>query len=559
MGGHVFISYSRTDRAYVDKLAARLAEVGVPVWYDFKISAGQRFGTEIQRQIDTCAALVVVLSPESVASEWVAQEIAYARYRGRPVLPLMLRQCDLPIELITTHYEDVTGGRFPSPQFLADLGELSRNARAAARPPGPAPLVWRSGGSRRVRTSGGYAVIDVETTDLSPNRGRVIEIAVVRTDPEGRVIDDWSTLLDPEGPVGPTHVHGITAGDVAQAPRFAEVAAPLVERLAGRVFVAHNAKFDLAFVRAEFERLGYTVPSVPVLCTYAASRYYLPSLNRRRLADCCAGLGIGMESAPSALGDAVATARLLESYLSGRAAAPPDPEHVDLPRRAIEVTWPAIPAAVPPTTATPAPPRVAPLRLAAKPPAAARRPRRGEVATIPAQVSRLAALLDDVPLSLAAGDRAPEATTAYLELLAEVLEDRVITLEEADSLAGLAAIYSLSRDLAAAAHRSLLLALARQALADGKVTRREQEELSTVAKALGFDGGTVSSLLDEAAASVPARRSVPEPRAAAGGGATRADLGAIRSWARQQGLPVGVRGRLPADVLEKYRAAHALA
>ena len=90
-------------------------------------------------------------------------------------------------------------------------------------------------------------------------------------------------------------------------------------------------------------------------------------------------------------------------------------------------------------------------------------------APIPAQAGTLSALLDDLPLSTAVEAGAPAAATAYLELLAEVLEDGVLTDDEAASLASLAQTYSLSRDQVHAAHRGFLLALAHKVIEDGKV------------------------------------------------------------------------------------------
>lgn len=65
--------------------------------------------------------------------------------------------------------------------------------------------------------AGGFTVIDVETTGLSAKQHRVLEIAVVRTDTRGRIAGEWARRLDPEGPVGATHIHGITADDVRGA------------------------------------------------------------------------------------------------------------------------------------------------------------------------------------------------------------------------------------------------------------------------------------------------------------------------------------------------------
>ena len=71
----------------------------------------------------------------------------------------------------------------------------------------------------RVATMSGYAVVDTETTGFSPAHGdRVLEVAVVLLDAQGRVEREWETLLNPDRGVGPTHVHGITAAEVARAP-----------------------------------------------------------------------------------------------------------------------------------------------------------------------------------------------------------------------------------------------------------------------------------------------------------------------------------------------------
>jgi hypothetical protein len=61
VGGHTFISYSNTDRTYVDQLAAYLQAAGVPVWYDKELAGGDGVEDHIQLQIDTCAAFVIVL------------------------------------------------------------------------------------------------------------------------------------------------------------------------------------------------------------------------------------------------------------------------------------------------------------------------------------------------------------------------------------------------------------------------------------------------------------------------------------------------------------------
>src|SRR3982751_954670 len=98
------------------------------------------------------------------------------------------------------------------------------------------------------------AVIDVETTGLSPRTDRVVEVGVVLLDERGEVEAEFETLVNPGRDVGPTRLHGIRAADVVAAPTFAEVAPYLRSVLTGRTLVAHNALFDLRFLAREFAR-----------------------------------------------------------------------------------------------------------------------------------------------------------------------------------------------------------------------------------------------------------------------------------------------------------------
>jgi DNA polymerase-3 subunit epsilon len=126
-----------------------------------------------------------------------------------------------------------------------------------------------------------YAVLDVETTGLRPEAGdRVVQIAVTLLDARGAVERSWSSLVDPQRDPGPTHVHGITAEHLVGAPRFARLAPTVAELLQGRVFVAHNARFDWKFVTAEMRAAGVELPVRRRLCTWElAQRLDLPVEN----------------------------------------------------------------------------------------------------------------------------------------------------------------------------------------------------------------------------------------------------------------------------------------
>ena len=337
-----------------------------------------------------------------------------------------------------------------------------------------------------------FAVIDVETTGLSASQHRIVEVAVVTTDPWGRVLDEWATRINPQGPIGATHIHGITDSDVANAPVFADVLGQLNQRLAGAAVAAHHANFDLAFLRAEYARAGWDLPRVPALCTLEASEYHLPMLDRRRLADCCWAVGTPLTGAHSALGDARATASLLAAYMHPHVGYPPLAEHIEMPTNALRMSWPAGPSRAPSQAAT-----LSPSPQARRSPSTrAQYVMAQEAVTAPPQA--LVELVELFSLTDALDEGAPAAALAYLEKLAEVLEDGEVTAEEAADLAAVADTEQLTNSDIAATNQAFVLALAHAALDDGKVTRAERAELQTISDVLGVSQKVIPELLDQA-------------------------------------------------------------
>jgi DNA polymerase-3 subunit epsilon len=115
------------------------------------------------------------------------------------------------------------------------------------------------------------AFVDVETTGVDPRENRITEIGVVCVD--GDAIREWSTVINPlarrrEHAPAP---EGITDEMRLAAPRFKDIAADLAARLAGRLLVAHNARFDYSFLKAEFSRVGIEFHP-DVLCSLMLSR-----------------------------------------------------------------------------------------------------------------------------------------------------------------------------------------------------------------------------------------------------------------------------------------------
>lgn len=147
------------------------------------------------------------------------------------------------------------------------------------------------------------AFIDLETTGANPVHDRITEIGVVEVD--GGEVRTWQTLVNPGRPI-PEFIQqltGIRNDMVADAPTFAEVAAELAARLQGRLFIAHNARFDYGFVRNEYQRLGRRFRA-DVLCTVRLSRSLFPQHPRHNLDSLIARHGLVTGDRHRALADA---------------------------------------------------------------------------------------------------------------------------------------------------------------------------------------------------------------------------------------------------------------
>ena len=158
-----------------------------------------------------------------------------------------------------------------------------------------------------------YAVVDVETTGGSYGRGhRMTEIAIYEVR-GGVVEDEYRSLVNPGRNI-PRHIAvltGISNDMVSSAPFFDHIAADVLERLEGRIFVAHNARFDWGWVSRQLAEAVGEVPTVERLCTVQMARRLLPRLRRRNLDAVARHYGIDVADRHRAHGDALATARIL--------------------------------------------------------------------------------------------------------------------------------------------------------------------------------------------------------------------------------------------------------
>src|ERR1700730_6484545 len=125
--------------------------------------------------------------------------------------------------------------------------------------------------------------VDLETTGGSAAYDRITEVGLVRTR-NGELVEEWSSLVNPGRPI-PAYIEdftGISNQMVAGAPRFAEIASVVQQKLRGAVFIAHNARFDYSFLRSEFLKSDM-IFSAKVLCTVKLSRRLFPEYARHNL------------------------------------------------------------------------------------------------------------------------------------------------------------------------------------------------------------------------------------------------------------------------------------
>ncbi len=196
------------------------------------------------------------------------------------------------------------------PRFRVDeAGVWSLNPELP--PPGP-PLATHD-----------FAVVDVETTGGGYAKGhRITEIAVVPV--QGGVVGTpYSTLVHPGRSI-PWRIQsltGITDAMVASAPPFDEVAEGVLAHLQGRIFTAHNVSFDWGFVAGSLEATLGEVPEVPRLCTVKMGRAFVPGLASYALDPLTRHFRVEIGGRHRALGDALATARLLVHLLDAASRA----------------------------------------------------------------------------------------------------------------------------------------------------------------------------------------------------------------------------------------------
>jgi DNA polymerase-3 subunit epsilon len=148
-----------------------------------------------------------------------------------------------------------------------------------------------------------YAFVDIETTGSKANLDRITEVGIVTL--EGQDVLEWSRLINPEVsiPLNIQRLTGITPVMVSSKPKFADIAEELYLELQDKIFIAHNARFDYSFLKAEFKRVGINF-TPKVICTVKLSRRLFPNQGRHNLDTLITIHGLEVQNRHRALDDA---------------------------------------------------------------------------------------------------------------------------------------------------------------------------------------------------------------------------------------------------------------
>ena len=185
------------------------------------------------------------------------------------------------------------------------------------------------------------AFVDLETTGATASLDRITEIGIILVDESG--VQEWSSLVNPETRISgfSERLSGISNEMVANEPRFCDLANRVYKMLEGRILVAHNARFDYAFLKQSFMREGIDF-SVKTLCTVKLSRRLYPGYPKHNLDTLIERHGLKVSGRHRALADAqlihqfwdkiqaTIPQETIQSALKALLGRPSTPMHIDL-------------------------------------------------------------------------------------------------------------------------------------------------------------------------------------------------------------------------------------
>lgn len=161
-----------------------------------------------------------------------------------------------------------------------------------------------------------YVILDIETTGLEPTQHEITEIGALKI--KGHEVQSmFSSLIRPASPISSeiTNITGIDDAMVKNAPSVKEVLPKFIDFVADSILIAHNAEFDLAFIKQNLKQISDKELNNSVICTVKLARYLLPNLKNHKLLTVAAHLGIPVENRHRAMGDAEATYQIWIKFI----------------------------------------------------------------------------------------------------------------------------------------------------------------------------------------------------------------------------------------------------
>ncbi len=135
-----FISYSREDSEFALRLAQDLRAEGADIWMDqLDIKMGDRWDRKVEQALKKCAGLILIMSPTSVKSDNVLDELDYALEKDKRILPILFLECERPFRIRRRHYVDFTAGYAKG--FRRMKGDLNLNSSSAVIPESSIPRI----------------------------------------------------------------------------------------------------------------------------------------------------------------------------------------------------------------------------------------------------------------------------------------------------------------------------------------------------------------------------------------------------------------------------------
>ena len=122
--GHIFINFSHKGTTYAHGLAEHLRNMSFDTWRDERLDYGSQWPLEIQRQLDSCDAFILIMTPRSFASDWVQSELQRAKRNLKPIFPLLLEGDEPWLSVESTQYYDVRNRELPDDEFYSDLKQV---------------------------------------------------------------------------------------------------------------------------------------------------------------------------------------------------------------------------------------------------------------------------------------------------------------------------------------------------------------------------------------------------------------------------------------------------